>query len=73
MVFKDTKTRNHTLSMGDAGETRVLRQDFPVEVAGVLLVDAQILHSKPGRAQGINHKVINKLYRKIDTFRHEAG
>jgi hypothetical protein len=53
--------KDYALNMGDAGETRVLRQDFPVEVAGVPLVDAQIVHGKPGRAQGPNSKVIQQI------------
>ena len=37
VVLRDTKAKEQTMSMGKVGDARILRQDYPVEVAGVPL------------------------------------
>jgi len=37
VVLKDTKAKEQAISMGEVGDVRILRQDYPVEVAGVSL------------------------------------
>jgi hypothetical protein len=51
--------REHALSKGGVGEARVLRQDFPVEVSAVPLMDVKIVHGRA--AQGTNATVIQEI------------
>jgi hypothetical protein len=52
VIFKDTKTRDQALIQVDTGESHVLRQDFPAEVAAVALGDIKILHGKEAQRSG---------------------
>ena len=35
VALRDTKAKEQAKSMGQVGDVRILRQDYPVEVAGV--------------------------------------
>jgi hypothetical protein len=69
VVFKDVKARDQALCQGDAGESRVLRQDFPAEVAAVPLCDVKIRHGKEAH-NGVNTQVIDQITKEN---RHLSG
>jgi hypothetical protein len=59
IVFKDTKSRDSALHQGPVGDTRILRQDFPIEVSAVPLADIKIIHNKKGRFHANNEVILD--------------
>jgi hypothetical protein len=60
VVLRDTKAKEQAMRKGSAGDVQVLRQDYPVEVAGVPLT-IPITHGREGDAR--NAPLIHELHK----------